>query len=199
VARAGLRERDVAAEICAAMIRSGSDMPGPGPLSSGARARHLHGGFSDRVLEPGDVLQVECTPAVRYYHARFMRTFKISSATADDRRRAATLIAVQDAALREVGPGIGAAIPDRIYREGIIRAGYAERYTNKTFYSIGLMLPPTGGEALEATADCTWQFEPGMVFHTYLLADGFGFSETIAITDTGYERLTHYPRELIVA
>jgi Xaa-Pro dipeptidase len=38
-----------------------------------------------------------------------------------------------------------------------------------------------------------------MVFHTYLLADSFGFSETIAITNDGVERLTHYPRELFVA
>lgn len=198
-ARVGVRERDVAAEISAAMMRAGSDVPGPGPLSSGERARHLHGGFSDRVLEHGDTLQVECTPAVRYYHARFMRTIKIGAADDEDRRRAKTLIAIQDAALREVRPGGRAAIPDRIYREGIISAGYAKSYTNKTFYSIGLMLPPTGGEALEATPDCAWVFEPGMVFHTYLLADSFGFSETIAVTNTGFERLTHYPRELFVA
>ena len=198
-AGAGVRERDVAAAVSAAMMRAGSDLPGPGPLSSGERARHLHGGFSDRVLEHGDTLQLECTPAVRYYHARFMRTIKIGAADDDDRRRAETLIAIQDAALREVRPGVRAAIPDRIYREGIINAGYAQRYTNKTFYSIGLMLPPTGGEALEATPECTWVFEPGMVFHTYLLADGFGFSETIAVTTGGCERLTRYPRELFVA
>ena len=37
-----------------------------------------------------------------------------------------------------------------------------------------------------------------MTFHTYLLVDGFGFSETIAITEVGYEQLTNYPRALIV-
>jgi len=197
-ARAGVSEREVAAEIVAAMIRAGSDHPGPGPLSSGERAFHLHGGFTDRVLETGDTLQCECTPAVRHYHARFMRTIKIGHATDAERRKLDTIVAIQDAALAAVRPGAPAAEADRLYREGILGAGLRKDYTNKTFYSIGLMMPPTGGESLEAAPGCTWIFEPGMVFHTYVLADSFGFSETIAVTPDGCERLTLYPRTLIV-
>ena len=37
-----------------------------------------------------------------------------------------------------------------------------------------------------------------MTLHTYVLARDFGMSETILITDSGYERLTHFPRELII-
>ena len=196
--RAGVRERDVAAAVCAAMVRAGSDEPGPGVLASGTRARHLHGGYGDRVLADGDTLQLEVTPNVRQYHARFMRTIKVGQATGEEREKARTLIAVQDRALAEVGPGVPAAVPDRVYREGIVATGLTDRYTNKTFYSVGLLLRPSGGEPLEATPGCTWRFRAGMAFHTYLLVDGFGFSETIAITGSGYERLTGYPRELIV-
>jgi Xaa-Pro dipeptidase len=197
-ARAGVTEREVAAEIVAAMIRAGSDHPGPGPLSSGERAFHLHGGFTDRVLRRGDTLQCECTPAVRHHHARFMRTIKIGHATAAERARMDAIIAVQNAALAEVRPGTAAAVPDGIYRRGILSRGLRKNYTNKTFYSIGLMFPPVGGEALEAAPDSAWTFEEGMVFHTYVLADSFGFSETIAVTAVGHERLTCYPRELVV-
>ena len=197
-ARAGLPEREVAAAVCAALVRAGSDEPGPGVLASGPRARHLHGGYGDRILEEGDTLQLEVTPNVRQYHARFMRTIKIGRATAEERSRAAALIAIQDRALAEVGPGVPAALPDRIYREGIAATGLTDTYTNKTFYSVGLLLRPSGGEPLEATPGCTWRFRPGMTFHTYVLVDGFGFSETIAVTATGHERLTRYPRRLIV-
>lgn len=197
-AAAGVSEREVAASIVAAMIRAGSDHPGPGPLSSGERAFHLHGGFTDRVLRHGDTLQCECTPAVRHYHARFMRTIKIGAATPAEHDKLAAIIAVQDEALAAVRPGVAAAVPDAIYREGILRRGLRKDYTNKTFYSVGLMMPPVGGEALEAAPGATWTFETGMVFHTYVLADSFGFSETIAITPEGYERLTTYPREMIV-
>jgi Xaa-Pro dipeptidase len=198
-ARAGTSEREMAAEICAAMIRAGSDLPGPGVLSSGERAFHLHGGYSDRVLAEGDIVQVETTPNVRHYHARFMRPIRVAVASADDHRTVETLIAIQDAALAEVAPGIPAAVPDRLYREGVLLAGLRETYTNKTFYSVGLMLAPNGGEPLEAAPGCTWRFQPGMVFHTYVLAKGFGMSETILVTDDGHERLTNFPRQLFVS
>ncbi len=195
----GVSERELAAEICAAMIRAGSDLPGPGVLSSGERAFHLHGGYSDRVLERGDIVQLETTPNVRHYHARFMRPIRVAEAHDEDHRAVESLIAIQDAALAEVRPGAPAATADRVYREGVLSAGLRDSYTNKTFYSVGLLLPPSGGEPLEAAPGCSWSFEPGMTFHTYVLARGFGMSETIAITDSGYERLTNFPRRLFVA
>lgn len=198
-ARAGVSEREIAAEICSAMIRAGSDLPGPGVLSSGVRAFHLHGGYSDRILEKGDLVQVETTPNVRHYHARFMRALRVGQASDEDFRVADTLIAIQDAALGEVRAGVAATVPDRIYREGVLSAGLRSSYTNKTFYSVGLLLQPSGGEALEATPGSEWVFEAGMTFHTYVLAQGFGMSETIAVTSDGHERLTNFHRRLFVA
>ena len=194
----GVSEREMAAEICAAMIRAGSDLPGPGVMSSGERAFHLHGGYSDRVLEPGDMVQIETTPNVRHYHARFMRPIRVGPTQDDDQRIVEQLIGIQDAALREVRPGVSASVPDAIYRDGVLSAGLRETYTNKTFYSVGLLLQPNGGEPLEAAPGSVWTFEPGQTFHTYVLARGFGMSETIVITDNGYERLTHFPRQLFV-
>ncbi|EYR81232.1 MULTISPECIES: M24 family metallopeptidase [unclassified Shinella] len=197
-AKAGASERDMAAAICAAMILAGSDSPGPGVLSSGERAFHLHGGYTDRVLQHGDIVQLETTPNHRRYHARFMRPMKVGGATDEDMRTVEQLIGIQDEALAQVAPGVEATVPDRIYREGVLSAGLRETYTNKTFYSVGLLLEPNGGEPLEAAPGCTWSFAPGMTFHTYVLAKGFGMSETIAITETGYERLTNFPRQLFV-
>jgi Xaa-Pro dipeptidase len=194
----GATEREMAAEICAAMIRAGSDLPGPGVLSSGERAFHLHGGYSDRALARGDVVQLECTPNVRHYHARFMRPMKVGVATDEDHRAVETLVEIQDAAIASVAPGVAAAVPDDIYRDGVLSAGLRDTYTNKTFYSVGLLLQPNGGEPLEAAPGSDWTFQPGMVFHTYVLARGFGMSETIAITETGVERLTSFPRQLFV-
>lgn len=196
---AGATEREMAAEICAAMIRAGSDRPGPGVLSSGERALHLHGGYTDRVLQRGDIVQLETTPHVRHYHARFMRPIKVAEATDEDRETVASLIAIQDAAIAEVRPGVAATVPDCVYRQGALDAGLKREYTNKTFYSVGLLLEPSGGEPLEAHPEATWTFEPGMTFHTYILARGFGMSETILVTPEGCERLTRYPRKLLVS
>ena len=192
----GVSEREIAAEICSAMILAGSDLPGPGVLSSGERAFHLHGGYSDRILKPGDIIQVETTPNVRHYHARFMRPIRVAGASDEDQQVVEALISIQDAALEEVRPGVAAAVPDKVYREGVLSAGLRSTYTNKTFYSVGLLLHPSGGESLEATPRSDWSFEAGMTFHTYVLARGFGMSETIAVTSNGYERLTKFPRRL---
>ena len=178
-AQIGASERDVAAAVCAAMVTAGSDSPGPGVLSSGERSQHLHGGPTDRRLIRGDTLQLEPTPHVRHYNARFMRTIKVGTTRDEEQKIANDLIAIQDRALAAVAPGIQARVPDRIYREGILATGLVETYTNKTFYSLGIMMPPTAAEPLEATPTCEWCFEVGMTFHSYLLVAGFGFSESI--------------------
>lgn len=194
--RADASERELGAAVAAAMIRAGSDRGEPGPLASGERAYHIHGGFTDRVMRLGDLVHVEVTPHVRNYHARFMRPIAVGAAKADDLALARALTAVQDRALAEVGPGVAAAVPDRVYREGIARAGTID-YRNKTFYSIGLLLLPNSAEQLEATADSTWTFETGMTFHTYLVVRGLCFSESIVVTEHGCERLTRFRRELL--
>ena len=94
---------------------------------------------------------------------------------------------------------VAATVPDAIYREGVLSAGLRETYTNKTMYSVGFMLLPISGENLEASPVADWSFEVGMTLHTYVLAKGFGMSETIAITPDGYERLTNFPRTLFVS
>jgi Xaa-Pro dipeptidase len=127
-----------------------------------------------------------------------MRPIKVEQTKPGDEELVEKLVKIQDKALSEVGPGVAATVPDSIYRSEMLGSGLVKQYTNKTFYSIGLLLHPSGGEALEASPIATWSFQPGMTFHTYVLARDFGMSETIVITESGYERLTQFPRELIV-
>jgi Xaa-Pro dipeptidase len=198
-ALAGATERDIGAAVAYAMVVAGSDRAEPGPIASGEAAKSIHCMFTDRVLVAGDTVQLEMCPHVQNYHARFMRPLKVSEASKEDVNLAKQLFAIQDRALSEIGPGVSASIPDRIYREGALSTGRVSRYVNKTFYSVGLMLYPSGVEFLEVTPQSVWPFEVGMTFHTYIFIDGFAVSETIAITDDGHERLTNYSRELLVS
>ena len=198
MAFAGGTERELAAAVCKSVVSAGSDHPGPGVISSGPAAFHLHGSYTDRVFCVGDTIQFETLPCVRHYHARFMRPIKVEQTKPGDEAFVEKLIKIQDKALSEVGPGVAATVPDSIYRGEVLKSGLLHQYTNKTFYSIGLLLHPSGGETLEASPVATWSFQPGMTFHTYVLARDFGMSETIAITKTGYERLTKFSRELVV-
>ncbi|WP_322884611.1 Xaa-Pro peptidase family protein (plasmid) [Sinorhizobium medicae] len=198
-ARAGARERDIGAAVAAAMVLAGSDRAEPGPIASGEAAKSIHCMYTDRVLQAGDTVQLEMCPHVQNYHARFMRPLKVGHAIAAERRLVDQLFTIQDRAMSAIAPGVAASVPDQIYREGVAATGIVDRYTNKTFYSVGLMLYPNGAEYLEVTPQSSWSFQPGMTFHTYLVVDGFAVSETIAITVDGYEKLTNYPRELIIS
>jgi Xaa-Pro dipeptidase len=194
--RAGVTERQVAAAISSELILSGSDVAGPGPMGSGERARHLHATFEDRVLQPGDTLVLEVDGCVHHYYSRFFRTVKVGRATAEEQAFAVQVIELQDRAWSEVRAGAPVANADRVLRSGI-EALTGRPYTNNSFGSIGLTLYPPA-PALLAVASSDWRFEAGQAFHSYAKVDWMFISETILVTDDGYERLTTFPRRLEV-
>ncbi len=194
--RAGVTERDVAAAISSALILAGSDVAGPGPMGSGERARHLHATFEDRVLQTGDTVVLEVDGCVHHYYSRFFRTIKVGLATAEERAFAQRVIDLQDEAWTHVRAGAPVATADRVLRSGI-EALTGRPYTNNSFGSVGLTLYPPA-PALLAVASSDWAFEAGQVFHSYAKVDWMFISETILVTDDGYDRLTCSPRELVV-
>ena len=72
-ASVGVSEREMAAEICAAMIRAGTDLPGPGVMSSGERAfylqRRLFRSHPRARRSRSDRDDPECAPLSRPLHA----------------------------------------------------------------------------------------------------------------------------------
>lgn len=108
------------------------------------------------------------------------------------------LVAVQDEALATVRAGVSCRIADRICRGGVEATGVVNHYPNKTFYGVGFLLDPNTLEPQQLDPTVDFEFESGSTWHAYISAGGVNISETIVITDEGYERLTTYPRELIM-
>jgi Xaa-Pro dipeptidase len=106
-------------------------------------------------------------------------------------------------AIEAIKPGVTAGEVDRVCRDHIRKAGYAEYFQHRTGYSIGIGFPPDWGEGRTQSikeGDPT-PLQPGMVFH--LIPDlkvvnegGVVFSETVLVTEKGHEVLTRYPQEL---
>ena len=200
-ARAGMSERDAAAAASRVFVGLGADSGRAGVITSGSRSGSLHGVLGDHRLQAGDILHMELVPSVRGYSARIMRPTAIGKPSPAQADAAHKLIEIQDRQLHAMKPGAVARDVDRICREGVLAAKLRDSYDNATGYTLGYYAPwsPRTSDFTRLfipTAD--WAIEPGMVFHMYVSAMGLAFSETVAVTDSGAERLTKAERALFV-
>jgi Xaa-Pro dipeptidase len=106
-------------------------------------------------------------------------------------------IEAQWAGIASVRPGIPCSAVDDASREVVRKAGYAERFIHRTGHGLGLEVH----EAPYLRWDNDALLEPGMVFsiEPAIFVPGLGgarHSDTILVTETGYELLTDYPRTL---
>lgn len=197
----GRSERDAAAAASRAFIELGADHGRAGIITSGARSGALHGGLGHHRLRAGDILHMELVPQVHGYSARLMRATAIGAPSPDHTEAAHRLIEIQDRQLDAMKPGAVARDVDRICREAMLAAGLRDRYDNATGYTLGYYAPWSSRTSdftrmFIPTAD--WVLEAGMVFHMYVSAKGLAFSETVAVTESGVERLTQAERALLV-
>jgi len=91
-------------------------------------------------------------------------------------------------------------------KEVIDRWGFVPIFLKRVVYSLGVGFAPGWGEGgiMDIKHHDARELRPGMVFHVVpALREhgkfGVGLSETVAVTDTGVEVLTHFPRELFVS
>ena len=92
---------------------------------------------------------------------------------------------------------------DHAARTVMRKAGYAAAFDHRTGYSIGIGFPPDWGEGriMSINEHDPTVLEPGMCFHyipdlKLTHEGGVVFSESLVVTDTGYELLSDYPQEI---
>lgn len=197
----GGSQRDAARVAVSTYVELGADPSPAGPISTGTGWDFLHGHLSDAPLSTGDVVHIELTPRIAGYSARIMRCVSLGRPAPSLAAAAETLIALQDEQIAALKPGALASEVDSILREGVIRSGLRPSYDNITGYTLGLYAPQTPRTSdftriLHPGAD--WNVEAGMVFHIYASAGGASISETVLVSANGPERLTRFPRGLIV-
>jgi Xaa-Pro dipeptidase len=197
----GGTQREAAKVAQMTFVEMGGDPYRPGPITAGRGWDFLHGHLGDAPLAQGDVVHIELTPRIHGYSARVMRCVVLGEPEPERQRAAEVLAGLQDRQIAALKPGARAAEVDAILREGVVAAGLRDGYDNITGYTLGLY-----GDAGPRTSDFTrilhpgadWRIEAGMVFHIYASAGGAALSESVLVTDTGPELLTHLPRGLLV-
>ncbi|PBC04110.1 Xaa-Pro peptidase family protein [Mesorhizobium sp. WSM3860] len=195
-ARAGVSEREVFIAMTSEAWRSGADNAQLAAISSGP-STSFHASLGERVLQEGDNVFVEPVPHFRGYTARMMRSKVIGVPTDEQLRSAETIIRIQDDQFRTMKPGANAKEVDRIVREGMLKGGLRDSYTNITGYTLGLKSPPRTSDFTRVfLADSDWELQENQVFHMYTSARGLPFSETVVVRPEGGKRLTKMERKL---
>ncbi|MEN3792277.1 ectoine hydrolase DoeA [Fulvimarina sp. MAC3] len=202
----GMRKCDLVADIYDVGIRGteehGGDYPAIVPmLPSGPDAVAPHLTWDDKPMKSGEGTFFEIAGTYRRYHCPLSRTVFLGTPPQ-------TFITAEKATLEGMEAGLEAAKPGNTC-EDIANAYFAVLKTHgihkdsRTGYPIGLSYPPDWGErTMSLRPGDTTELKPGMTFHfmtaLWLEDMGLEITESLAITETGYELLADVPRKLIV-
>lgn len=164
---------------------------------AGERAALPHVFTPNARLGPQEMIIHSRQVEVEGYRAECERTYAIGDLTDTQREIFQVAIEAQWAGITAVRPGVPCSAIDDASREVIRKAGYAECFIHRTGHGLGLEMH----EAPYLRWDNGAVLEPGMVFsiEPAIFLPGVGgarHSDTVCVTETGYELLTDYPRAL---
>lgn len=196
----GRTEKELAAKLRSALLAaSGEDVSFSPILVAGPNGALPHGGPSERPLQMGDLITIDCGIFYDGYVSDITRTFSLGDVETELHVVYETVLAANRAGREACKPGASAESVDRAARAVIRDAGYGEFFTHRTGHGIGLEVhePPyiVEGNGTTLEPGMTFTVEPGI----YLPGrGGVRIEDDVAITPDGVEALTSFPRDLIV-
>ena len=199
--RPGRTERQIGADIAAAIVAEGHVAVDFVIVGSGPNGASPHHELSDRVVRPGDPVVVDiggttaagyCSDSTRTYVAggepdtEFLAYYDV-------------LRQAQDTAVRVVRPGVPAEAVDAAARDVITAAGYGPQFMHRTGHGIGL----ESHEDPYLVAGNREPLEPGMAFSVepgiYLAGrHGARIEDIVVCTADGVDPLNRRPHDLVV-
>jgi Xaa-Pro dipeptidase len=163
----------------------------------GVRSSWAHAVAHDIRFEPGDMLVTETSAPIWGYNAELERGLVIGPPTDAQKRLFEHTVAAQEAAFAAIRPGATCADVDGAVMRYFEQHDLLPYWRQHTGHGIGLR----NHEAPFLDLGDRTVLEPGMVFTIepglYDSAlGGFRHSDTVAVTEDGYEKLTDYPADL---
>jgi Xaa-Pro aminopeptidase len=199
IARPGMWEYEIAAELECAMQKLGSE-DNFGLMSTGEHNVAVRA-VRDRKLSAGDLIVSEITPCHGGYFAQLCRTLVLGVPTDLQKEKFDLLLRAEDAGLARAKPGLPTSGIAKAVNEVIGAAGYAD-YCRPPYMRTrghGLGLGGVTPSDLNESSGGTLKPDMTMVVHPnqYIPETGYlMLGDTIAITDDGHRLLTQTARRL---
>lgn len=203
----GVRESDAAAAVLHAQAAGtnefGGDYTSHMPFfGAGKRASAPHLTWTDERFQNETNVNVELAACVKRYHCPLSRTIYLGKNPPKNLADTAQwTIEALNAELEAIRPGVACEQVDQAWRKAIAHSNIVKE--SRTGYAMGLGYPPDWGEhtCCMRPGDRTI-LQPGMTFHIisgiWMEDWGFEISESVLVTDTGYELFADFPRQLIL-
>ncbi|KPJ87329.1 MAG: hypothetical protein AMS18_14775 [Gemmatimonas sp. SG8_17] len=148
------------------------------------------------VFQPGDVLVSEASCPVWAYTSELERTMVVGEPTKKQREMFDHVLAAQDIAFSLLRPGIECSVVDTAIRQYYADHDLLPYWKHHTGHCIGLRYHEgpflDSGDHTVVQEGMVFTIEPG--FYVPELG-GFRHSDTVAVTGSGIEILTYYPRD----
>jgi len=202
----GVKQSDAVAAISHAQISGTDDFGGDYPsivplLPTGEKTSAAHLTWTDDVFYQGDPVIIELAGCYRRYHSPLARTLILGMPDEKTQFISDVVLEGINTTLDAVKPGVTCEEIEAVWRNVIEKNGIKK--DSRIGYSMGLNYPPDWGEhtASLRPGDKT-VLEPNMTFHMipgiWMDDMGIEISESFRVTETGYEVLADFPRELLV-
>ena len=200
VIRAGMTEKQVAAELVYAMMIRGAEKVSFDPIVvAGHRSSMPHGVPSDNVIKEGDFVTMDFGCMYGGYCSDMTRTIAVGYATDEMRKVYDVVLQAQLAGLAASKAGVLGCDVDKASRDVIEAAGYGEYFGHGYGHCLGLEIheapyaSPSGKKPMPL--NCVCSAEPGI----YLPGKfGVRIEDTAIFREDGVEILTKSPKELII-
>lgn len=198
--RVGITERELS-RICAdAIISAGGESESfANIVASGPNAANPHHSNSNRALQAGDLVILDCGARYGGYISDITRTVAVGEPGPTARQIYDLVLQANEAGRAAARPGVSGAEIDAAARRVIEIGGYGEYFIHRTGHGFGLEThePPdiVAGSDDPLQPGVTFTIEPGI----YLPGvTGVRIEDDIVITSNGARSLTTFERGLIV-
>ncbi len=201
LAKPGISEADLAAELCVQLLRHGSEPEFPffPIVSSGPNSANPHAVPGERRLQTGDLLLFDWGAAYQGYFSDITRTFAIGAPSAEMREIYQVVLEANQAGRAAGKPGLRAGVIDDAARGVINQADYGPYFTHRTGHGLGMQAHETpymfAENDLLLAEGMVYTVEPGIYLPD---KGGVRIEDDVVVTAEGCQSLTDYPRELTV-